>query len=107
MRDGLLSRLFDGDGFSEVARLVHVAAAPDGDVVRQHLQRNDFEDRCEELRHGGNFDHMVGNFASDVIPFGDNGDHDREADRPKRGAGAGDASGRVASRVSAIASSAD
>jgi hypothetical protein len=37
--------LLDGDGFGEVAGLVYVAAAADGYVVRQQLQRDDLEER--------------------------------------------------------------
>ena len=37
-------KLFNGDGFCEVSGLVYVAAAADGDVVRQQLQGDDFED---------------------------------------------------------------
>src|SRR5438093_39376 len=36
--------LFDRDAFREVPRLVDVAAAPDCDVIREQLERNDHED---------------------------------------------------------------
>ena len=32
-------RLFDGDGFREVARLVHIAAAFEGDIIAEQLDR--------------------------------------------------------------------
>jgi len=37
--------LLDGDRFGQVARLVDVAAAADGDVIREQLERNNFEQR--------------------------------------------------------------
>ena len=40
-RLGLLHRY----GFGEIAGLVHVAAAPHGNVIRQKLQRDDLQDR--------------------------------------------------------------
>jgi len=44
------STLFDGHALGQVAGLVHVAAAQVGDVVREHLERNDVDDRGEKLR---------------------------------------------------------
>src|SRR5436309_2528452 len=46
--------LFHGDGFRQVAWLVYVASAADGDVIRQQLQRHDFQDRQQELRRDRN-----------------------------------------------------
>ena len=45
-----LRLLLDGDGFRQVARLIHVAAAAHGDVIGQQLQRHDFQDRRHEFR---------------------------------------------------------
>jgi hypothetical protein len=42
---GLAQSLFDGNAFGEVAGLIDVAAAADGDVIGQQLQRNHFENR--------------------------------------------------------------
>ena len=42
-------RLFDGDALGQIARLIDVAAAADGDVIRQQLQRHDFEDGQQQL----------------------------------------------------------
>src|SRR6185295_13636262 len=39
-----------GHTFGEIPRLIHVAAAPDGDVVGQQLQRQDHEDGPQQLR---------------------------------------------------------
>ena len=36
------ARLFNGHGLRQVAGLIHVAAAADGDVISQQLQGNDF-----------------------------------------------------------------
>ena len=42
--------LLHGDGFGQVARLVDVAAAADGDVVGQQLQRHNLNQRRQQLR---------------------------------------------------------
>jgi len=43
----------------EVARLVHVAAAGDGGVIGEQLQRYHAQQRLERLQRRGNVDHMV------------------------------------------------
>ena len=43
----LAGALFDGDALGQVARLVHIAALPDGDVVGQELERDDKKQRHE------------------------------------------------------------
>src|SRR6266436_9934887 len=46
---------FDRHAFRQVARPIHVAAAQDGDVIRQELQRNDrqhWRDQGWTRRHG-------------------------------------------------------
>lgn len=40
-----LAGLLDGDGLGQISRLVHVATAPHGDVIRQQLQRDNLEQR--------------------------------------------------------------
>ena len=59
-----LRDLFDSHGFRQVPRLIDVASAPHRDVVGEHLQRNDFQQRREQIRRGGNFDHVVGGFRA-------------------------------------------
>src|SRR5947207_4870917 len=44
-----IASLLDGDGLGEVARLVDVGASRDGDVVREELERDDPDDRPEDL----------------------------------------------------------
>src|SRR5438445_3012937 len=68
--------LFDSDGFGEVARLIDVAAAADGDVVGEKLERDDFEERDEKLRRGRKLDDVIGGGTSEVVAGGDNGDND-------------------------------
>ena len=51
--------LFNCYRFCQVTRLVNVAAAADGDVIREQLQRDDREDRSEQVRCLGYLDHMV------------------------------------------------
>ena len=50
----------DGHALGEVARLVHVAAAKQGDVIGQELQRDDRDQRLEVVWHLGDVDHFVG-----------------------------------------------
>ena len=45
--------LFDGDGFGQVAGLVYVAAAADGDVVGEQLQGDDFDQGGSNSIAGG------------------------------------------------------
>ncbi len=71
--------LFHRDRLGQVARLVYVAAAADGDVVRQQLAGNDFQNRRQQFRRIGNVKHVVGGFADLLVTFG--GDRD---DRPDR-----------------------
>ena len=47
--------LFHRDALREVARLVYVAAAADGDVVGEQLQRDDLNERHQQLGRGGNW----------------------------------------------------
>src|SRR3954464_14691725 len=41
----------DRDAFCEIARLVDVAAELDGEMVGEKLERNDTQDRANEIRH--------------------------------------------------------
>src|SRR6267378_4754415 len=74
-----VSTLLDGDGLCQVAGLVYVAAAADGYVIRKELKGNDFEQRGEKFRSGGNFDDVVGGFASEAVARRDDGDDDAVA----------------------------
>ena len=58
-----LCRSLHGDGFSEVAGLVYVAAAADGDVVGEELEGDYFEDGEEQLGGGGDVDDVVDELA--------------------------------------------
>src|SRR3990172_8737108 len=51
--------LFYRDALREIARLVHIAAAVDGDVVREQLQRQHHEDGREQRRSDGQLEHDV------------------------------------------------
>ena len=63
--------LLDGNAFGQVAGLVDVAAAADGDVVGQQLQRHDLQQRQKQLDRGRDGDDVVGDHAGDkVIVFG-------------------------------------
>src|SRR5271156_3970578 len=71
--------LLDGDGFCEVARLIHVAAPPHRYVIGQQLQRDYFQERHEQLGSGRKLDEMVGRFAGEIIAGGDNSNDDTVA----------------------------
>src|SRR5437899_2043813 len=51
--------LFYRDRLREIARLIHVAAAADRDVVRKELQREHHHDRRQELRRRRHLEHDV------------------------------------------------
>jgi len=69
-------RLFDGDGFGEVTRLIDVAAAAHGDVVSEELKRNDFQHRHEEFGSGRKLDDVIGGLTRQAVAGGDDGNHD-------------------------------
>src|SRR5438874_9654731 len=76
--------LLDGYALGEIARLVDVAAAPDGDVVREQLQRDHHERRRQQRVRAGNGDEKVlrrvEQLMNAVVAFGGKRD-DRTAAR--------------------------
>src|SRR6266550_7229991 len=54
------ARLFHRHRLGQVARLIHVAAQTHRDVVREELERDDGEDRREQLRAGRGLDDVAG-----------------------------------------------
>lgn len=48
--------LLDGDRLGQVTRTVHVAAAQDGDVVREQLHRDDRQNTLETVDRVWHFD---------------------------------------------------
>lgn len=66
--------LLHGDGFGEIAGLVHIAPALDGDVVAEELERNGGDDRQDRLVAFGNGDDVVGDAGGEFRAFG--GDDD-------------------------------
>ncbi len=71
--------LFDGNGFCQISWLVDVAPAAYRDVIREELQRNDFQQRRENFRRRGKLDDVVGGFASEMVFFRGDGDDDAVA----------------------------
>ncbi len=71
--------LLDRYGFGQVAGLVYVAAAADSDVIRQELQRNNFEQWGEELRGRRYLDDVIGGFAGEIVSLGDHRNYDAVA----------------------------
>jgi hypothetical protein len=72
-------RLLHGNGLREIAWLVHVAAAANGDVIRKQLQGDDLEQRREHLDGGRHDDNVVGSIARQVVVFRDDGNDDAVA----------------------------
>src|SRR3982751_2638848 len=58
----------------EVARLVDVAAAGDGGVVGEELERDDAQQRLEALERVGDVDHVVAVAADVRVALGGDGD---------------------------------
>src|SRR5882762_8668700 len=58
-------------GFCQVAGLVYVASAAYRNMVGQELQRNDFEQRREQLWSWRNLDNVIGRFSRQVVAGGD------------------------------------
>ena len=52
----------DGDAFRQIPRLIHIAAAENGGVVGQQLQRHGRHDGLQEFGHGWYADDVIGNF---------------------------------------------
>src|ERR1039458_2866404 len=67
-------RLLYGDGLGEVAGLVYVAAAADGDVVGEELEGDDFEDGEEQLGGGGDVDDGFDELGDGLGAFDGDGD---------------------------------
>src|SRR5690606_37568454 len=63
-----------GDGFGEIAGLVDVAVALDGDVVAEQLQRDRGDDRQDDLVAGGDANDFVGQPVGQFGVVGDDGD---------------------------------
>ncbi len=66
--------LFHRHRFGEISGLVHVAAAADGDVIREQLQRDDLNKRAEQLDGRRNVDHVLHQAADGRVAFSGYGD---------------------------------
>src|SRR5439155_20069432 len=64
----------DRDALGQVARLVHVAAALDRDVVREQLEGQDREERRERSERARDVNDVVRLGGDVLVPFG--GDRD-------------------------------
>src|SRR5437763_3569747 len=67
--------LLDGDALGEVARLVDVAAAEPGDVVREELQRHGHHHRGQQLGSLRNVQHVVGQREDLLVALRGHRDH--------------------------------
>lgn len=61
--------LLDRHGFGQVAGLVDIATATHGNVVRQQLERNDFNDGRQDFGRRWNMDHVLHQSADCRIAF--------------------------------------
>ena len=62
-------------GAVSYTHLVYVAAAADGDVVGQQLQRNNLDERAQQLHRRRDVDHVLHHVAYRGVALGGNGDH--------------------------------
>src|SRR5579875_3935820 len=68
--------LLHSHGFSQIARLIHIAAAAHGDVIGEKLERQNFQNRRENFRRRRNFNYVIGGLAREAVAFADNRNHD-------------------------------
>jgi len=59
--------LFYGDRFCQIARLVHIAAAPDRNVVSKQLQGHDLDQRRKQFHRRGNMNHLLHQFSDSRV----------------------------------------
>jgi autotransporter-associated beta strand protein len=69
------ARLLHRNALGQVSRFVDVAAAGNGDIVSQELQRNDRDDWLQKLLDSGHLDHVVRQAADLAIAFTNDGNH--------------------------------
>ena len=67
--------LLDRDRLRQIARLIDIAAAADGDVIGQQLARHDFQNRHQQFRCVGNVEDVIGGLANLFVAFGGDGDY--------------------------------
>ncbi len=63
------SLLFHRHALSQVARLIHIRAAPDGHGIGQPLQRDGVDNGRQQRRGGGDFQQIIGLAAGYLVPF--------------------------------------
>ena len=80
-----MSRLLDGDAFREIARFVDVTAELDGEMVGEELERNDGEDRADEVRDAREGDDVIGDAVQLLRAFAGDGDDGTFANTLKQG----------------------
>src|SRR3954453_17785656 len=78
-RSSTRAMLLDGYALREISRLVDVAAAADGNVIRKQLERDHLEKRQQQLTSDGNCDEVVGHFGNFFVTFAGNRYHDAAA----------------------------
>lgn len=65
--------------FDQVARLIHVTATADCDMVGEQLQRNDLQDRRKQFGYRRDFQRLIHAFPRIAIPLCYNPDYDPAA----------------------------
>ena len=71
-----LRDLLHRDALRQIARLIDVAAAAHGDVVRQQLQRHDLQDRRQQFRGRRDLDDVVRRLVRLLVALRHHRDHD-------------------------------
>ena len=74
IRKALPSLLY-GDGLGEIAWLVNIAAAADGDVIGQQLKGHDFNERGEQLESWRDMNDVLHQAADRGVALSGYGDH--------------------------------
>ena len=71
--------LLDGYALGQISRLIDIAAAADGDVICEQLQRNHLEQRQQKFARDRDGDQIIGHLGDFFIAFAGNGDDDAAA----------------------------
>lgn len=69
------NNLFDCHGFCQIAGLIYIASASDGDVISKQLQRYNLEHREEQLGCGWYVEHMIDKLRYVRVTFYCYGNH--------------------------------
>lgn len=64
-----MAKLLHSDRFRQIARLVHVATATDGDIVSEQLQGDDFDQRGKQFENRWDVNNVLDEAADPAVAF--------------------------------------